>query len=198
MEIGVGRGASLSLARCPSIAVDPRPELAVSLPRVDLHQCTSDDFFRYRAARAIGGRSVDLAFIDGMHWAEIALRDFLHLEEYMVPGGFIVIDDVLPNHPVQAVRNRQSRVWTGDVWRVGVLLEEQRPDLSLVWLDAWPAGLLLVRLPATRAEASPVLYDSALRKWNAEGEICPPECILQRTLALNPHRELLVKFVGAH
>ncbi|NJR13383.1 MAG: class I SAM-dependent methyltransferase [Phyllobacteriaceae bacterium] len=52
-EIGVRNGHSLALAACPSVAIDPSPNLtAVSdKSRIDLHVCTSDDFFFLRQNR---------------------------------------------------------------------------------------------------------------------------------------------------
>ena len=77
--------------------------------------------------------------------AENVYRDFMNLEQFMDPAGVIVIDDVLPNHPLQAARIRQTRAWTGDVWRFAEVLAEMRPDLRLTWLDSFPTGLLLVQ-----------------------------------------------------
>ena len=49
-------------------------------------QSTSDDFFaRPDAAEVLGGVPLDLAFIDGMHQFEYALRDFMHLEHWATP-----------------------------------------------------------------------------------------------------------------
>ena len=48
---------------------------------------TSDDFFAsHDLAQVLGGRPVDLAYIDGMHQFEFALRDFMNLERYVGPA----------------------------------------------------------------------------------------------------------------
>lgn len=187
LEIGLRKGESLALAQCDCIGIDPDPDLppAHPLSRLDLHRIASDDFFFFRAAEALGNRRVDLGFIDGMHLAEFALRDFMNLERVMAPGGAIVIDDVLPNRPIQAERSRKSRVWCGDVWRIVPLLRELRPDLRLTLLDTAPSGLLVVSglNPADRRlwdSYNPVVGSLLARP------LAPPETVLRRDGALAP------------
>lgn len=143
LEIGVRKGASLGLSRCQSIGVDPCPELPRRALDALIFECTSDDFFFFHAEDSIK-EPIDLAFIDGMHLSEYVIRDFMNTEKYMNRNGLIIIDDVLPNHPVQANRDRGSRVWTGDVWRAVEVLKKFRPELNLYWLDTYPTGLLLI------------------------------------------------------
>jgi len=145
LEIGTRRGNSLALASCESIAVDPSPELAFELEGHQvLVQKTSDRFFREDAEALLGNRKPDLAFIDGMHLFEFALRDFIQIERRASPTSIVIIDDIFPNHAVQASRQRRSRVWTGDVWKLYEILKRVRPDLILVPIDCHPTGLLLV------------------------------------------------------
>lgn len=145
LEIGARKGASLRLSEAFSIAIDPdpHPELDASGPNIKLYRCTSDDFFFFYGASVIP-HPVNLAFIDGMHLAEYVYRDFMNVEQVMDPDGVIVVDDILPNHPLQATRRRQSQVWMGDVWRFAEFLEQKRPDLRLTWFDAKPSGLLVI------------------------------------------------------
>lgn len=144
VEIGVRHGASLALARARVIVgIDPSPELRVPLPpQARIAATTSDEFF----ARAAGmlDAPIDLAFIDGMHLFEFALRDFVNVEQRSSPAGVVVFDDILPNHPAQARRERATGVWTGDVWKIVPCLRWFRPDLELHALDAAPTGLLVV------------------------------------------------------
>lgn len=191
LEIGIRHGRSLRLARCPAVAIDPQPEADPLPPTVQLHTCTSDDFFFFHANAAAGRGGFDLAFIDGMHLSDFVLRDFMHVEALMAPGGCIVIDDVLPNHPVQAQRDRQSRVWTGDVWRFGALLAEQRPDLVLTWLDTAPTGLLLVTRLDPHNRVLWDRYNTIRAVWDATPNALPPDDILSRRIASFPDRATL-------
>ena len=190
LEIGVRKGRSLSLAQCQAIGVDPSPELEARPNELDLFSCTSDDFFFFYAKDAINA-PVDLAFIDGMHLAEFVYRDFMNLEQFMAPSGVIVIDDVLPNHPLQAARARQTQAWCGDVWRFAIVLTEMRPDLKLTWLDTAPTGLLLVSKldPANR-----ILFDrynpTVQRMFEDLSAPLPAEFV-QRKIAVVPTEEVL-------
>ncbi len=196
LEIGVRRGASLSLAQGPAIAVDPDPHADFS-PPVDAHfyRSTSDDFFFFHGADAFD-RPVDLAFIDGMHLAEYVYRDFMNVERVMAPDGLIVIDDVLPNHPLQARRARQSRVWSGDVWRFAALLAEKRPDLRLTWFDTDPTGLLVVSSLKPKSRKLWDDYNKAMRRLDDEVDPGVPDSLLTRQMAVAPTPELLRAAAG--
>lgn len=145
LEIGSRHGASLALARSPAIAVDPAFELRVPIdPRVRLFEMTSDDFFVAHDPARILGMPVDFAFIDGMHLAEFALRDFINLERASHPGGVIAIDDILPTDIEHASRERNTRIWTGDVYRIIPLLRQYRPDLDIRVYDVEMKGFCLI------------------------------------------------------
>ena len=77
---------------------------------MQLIKATSDDVFAGDNPLAhFGGVPVDLAFIDGMHLSEFALRDFINIEPFMADTGVIVIDDVLPRNGLEAARDRKTR-----------------------------------------------------------------------------------------
>jgi hypothetical protein len=181
LEIGVRHGASLALAQGPATGVDPAPEIATALPpTTTIVVRTSDDFF----AAGAGGIRPDLAFIDGMHLVENSLHDFMNIELIAANGAAVVIDDIFPNHPAQALRQRRTLAWTGDVWRLPAILARWRPDLFLARLDTAPTGLLLVAgldpLNRTLWDG----YDDILTE--ALGWDGPPQGILDRTGAVVP------------
>lgn len=196
-EIGVRRGHSLALARCRSLAIDPdpHPDFVADQPLVDFRRCTSDDFFFFHG-KDVPPRSVDLAFLDGMHLAEYVFRDFMNVERLMKPDGVIVIDDVLPNHRVQAERARSSQVWTGDVWRFVDQLRVLRPDLKLTWLDTSPTGLLVV----TRLDpGNQVLwnrYNAWMRQLADKVQAAVPPETLNRRRAVAPTLDTLRTLVA--
>ena len=143
-EIGVETGASLALAKCPAVGVDPEPQINVELPSTArVVTMASDDYFDARSGERLA-ETPDLIFIDGMHLFEYALRDFMHAERIAAPSSLIMIDDIYPNHPAQAERERRTRLWAGDVWKLIRFLRKFRPDLFIQPLDTAPTGLLLV------------------------------------------------------
>ena len=192
LEIGVRNGASLSLAAGAAIAIDPdpHPALAIKNSAVELHRCTSDDYFFF-AAKDPGHPLADFAFIDGMHLAENVYRDFMNVERLMHPDGVIVVDDVFPNHPLQASRSRQSQVWTGDVWRFVELLANKRPDLQLTWVDADPSGLLIISKLNPKNKSLWKDYNKAMRLLAEEKDKAVPAHLVERRDAVEPTTENL-------
>lgn len=151
LEIGVETGATLAFAKAAerAIGIDPdasklRRELVPSSARV-FHE-TSDAFFaRHTRAQALGPHHVDLAFIDGMHLFEYALRDFIHVEAWCTKASVIVLHDCVPLVPLTASRERHTKFWVGDVWKVVDILRRYRPELRVKLVATAPSGLCVVR-----------------------------------------------------
>lgn len=145
-EIGMHVGASLTLSRARTVGVDPSCSIQKPL-HCDLRTYieTSDEFFaREDPFEHLQGVPVDLAFVDGMHLAEFALRDFINLEQHMAPGGVVVMDDVLPRNHLEAYRIRRTGPWSGDVYKVLDVLAEHRPDLTVIPLNTAPTGTVMI------------------------------------------------------
>ena len=151
LEIGVETGATLAFAHAAerALGIDPdasklRRELLPACAQV-FHE-TSDTFFaRQTREQALGSQRLDLAFIDGMHWFEYALRDFIHVEAWSQPNAVVVLHDCLPILPLTASRERRTKFWVGDVWKVVSILREHRPELRVKIVATAPSGLCIVR-----------------------------------------------------
>lgn len=142
LEIGVHQGDSLALAQCPALGVDPEPVLRRHLrPNERVARGTSDHVFANANEEALG--IIDLAFIDGMHLFEFALRDFMGVEQWGNSQTVVVFDDVLPRNQVEATRVQCPGDWTGDVWKVVNILQMYRPFLELRLVDTAPTGALV-------------------------------------------------------
>jgi hypothetical protein len=149
LEIGVESGKTLVLAGNETVAVgvDPAPEIRYPLgANVRVHALTSDDFFdRVDVAAEFGGLPIDLAFVDGMHRFEFALRDFAMIERYCTPQSTILIHDCYPLDRGSAERDRVTAFWSGDVWRLLLALKKYRTDLAIHTIATAPTGLAVVR-----------------------------------------------------
>ena len=149
LEIGVAAGDSLRQVRAPTLAIgiDPEPQLSAPLePNQRVFAETSDAFFAAHDVRAeFGGLPIDLAFIDGMHHFEYALRDLANVERHSTPQSTILIHDCYPLDRVTAERDRKRTFWSGDVWRLVVLLKKYRPELAIHTIATAPTGLTMVR-----------------------------------------------------
>jgi hypothetical protein len=167
LEIGVNDGRSLALSRVPSIAIDPAFKVTTPLRAdIQLARATSDAYFagkdplghlksarnpvkNLRRGRPLfadyrGGTTLDLAFIDGMHLFEYALRDFTNVERFADWSSVIVFDDMLPRNVDEAARDRHTKMWTGDVYKVVPVLQKHRPDLTVIQVDTEPTGMAVV------------------------------------------------------
>src|SRR3954469_24343639 len=95
LEIGVAAGRSIRLSKGRSVGIDPG--FSIDLPLdgdIALIRTTSDEYFsRPDPLAPTGGRPFDMAFIDGMHLFEFALRDFINTERNCAPHAVIVFDD---------------------------------------------------------------------------------------------------------
>ena len=146
LEIGIRTGRSMVLSRTRSIGVDPNFKIDMPIHcDVQLIKATSDDFFAEGDPLAhFEGAPVDLAFIDGMHLSDFALRDFINIEPYMADTGVVVLDDVLPRNGLEAARDRKTEPWTGDVYKVVEILRRLRPDLIVLLVNTAPTGTAVV------------------------------------------------------
>ncbi len=218
LEIGVGAGLSLTLSRVPSLAIDP--DFAIRLPlRADLslERTTSDKFFARKTplgflqgsrnpwrnlrhnrpllGRLVGDATVDLAFIDGMHLFEFAFRDFMNVERFAAPTTVIVFDDMLPRSHEEAARDRTTRDWTGDVYKLTGVLRSRRPDLISVTVDTEPTGVMVVLLPDRRNTVLRSYADEIVATEVVDGAVeVVPDGVLRREGAVDPEAFLASGF----
>lgn len=145
LEIGCRHGTSLALARSPALAIDPEPDLSIDITcMMQVFPQTSDKFFGRHDPKLLLGGAIDFAFIDGMHLAEFALRDFANIETHAHRGTVVVVDDVLPSQIEHATRERLTQAWSGDVYRIVPLLRRWRPDLCIEVLDIHMKGACII------------------------------------------------------
>jgi hypothetical protein len=150
LEIGVETGGTLALATSATLAVGVDPadyplEQALPAGAIVVRE-TSDAFFAGRTRESVfGERRVDLAFIDGMHLFEYALRDFTNVESWCSPTSTVILHDCIPLAPVAAERERRTRFWVGDTYKLVWALARHRPDLKIRTVLTPPSGLVVIR-----------------------------------------------------
>lgn len=150
LEIGTGRGHSLM--RCPgkAIAVDPdfrlNGDVMGDKPALHLIRSTSQAFFASGQAKELAPM-IDLAFVDGMHLFECVLDDFIGAEKLCHAGSMILLHDLVPFSPAASERvwdPERTKGWSGDVWKMTLILREYRPDLTFEVLNPRPCGLGMI------------------------------------------------------
>lgn len=188
LETGIDAGGSLALARCRSIGIDPAFKITEELHcDVALFRIGSDEFFaRENATEHFQGLPIDLAFIDGMHLFEFALRDFMNIERHAAPSSVIVFDDMLPRTTLEAARHRQTRDWTGDVFWMFPVLAKYRPDLVVVPVDTSPTGVLVVLGANPRNTVLGTNYAEIIHDFRRPDPQEVPASILTRVGAAQP------------
>ena len=154
LEIGTRTGDSLALSQSPSIAIDPYFQLNKDpIGNKDfclLFQETSDSFFENRLPK-LGGFKCQLAFVDGMHLFEYALKDFINLARISSEKALFLFHDPIPWTLEMATRNNhkleRDEPWTGDIWKlVHILIDAGMKD-KIQLLTSAPSGLLAVLNP---------------------------------------------------
>lgn len=148
VEIGVARGGSMTRVdeATTAIGIDPAPRIDRPIKaRAKIYPVESDAFFaRYDLFEELGAEQLDLAFIDGLHLFEQALRDFMNLERFSQPATAILIHDCFPPTELSAAREAETDYWCGDVWRLIAVLQRYRPELNVGVIPTFPSGLGLV------------------------------------------------------
>jgi hypothetical protein len=144
LEIGVDQGASFKEIRAfkkvgvdPKFAFDYKNEAAD--PGVEFHEVTSDIYF---TTIKKSSELFDVIFIDGLHTYDQCLRDLLNAISSLKPGGYIVVDDVIPSSyaaslpDLELMRRYISAInstdgsWMGDVYRVVLFVQSFMPLFS--------------------------------------------------------------------
>lgn len=195
LEIGVNLGASMTLSRTRSVGVDPYYAVEREV-RCDLHlvRTSSDEFFaREHPLAHLDEPVVDLAFIDGMHLAEYALRDVINVERHTHPGSVIVLDDMLPRNVEEARRDRSGRgraAWAGDVYKVLGTLRDLRPGLLCLEVDTAPTGTVVLLQPDARDRTLLAAIDDAVEAYVTPDPQDVPAELLDRRRAHDPRRLL--------
>jgi hypothetical protein len=192
LQIGVTDGRDLTGSNARIIGVDPGFTVTSQLPgEVALVTSTSDDFFaRPNPIEWFAEGVIDLAVIDGLHEFEFALRDFINIERLAGPTSVVVFDDMLPRSAAAAARDRRTRGWAGDVYKVASVFAKYRPELVVVPIDTEPNGMLLVvGLDPANTTLSDH-YDDILGEYTVDDPQLVPHEITHRTTAADPAKLL--------
>jgi len=129
-----------------------------------------------------------------MHLAEYALRDFINVERHSHWTSAVIFDDILPREPDEAARERTTRVWAGDVYKIIGVLDRHRPDLTVLRIGTQPTGLLLVLGLDPESSVLSERYDEiAAELVTPDPQELPPD-IVERRYVLDPDQVLGASF----
>ncbi len=143
LEIGLREGYTFNAVQVETKhGVDPDLGRWQSASVPDhLHACTSDEFFASKAGQEL---MVDIAYVDGLHHADQALRDVINC--FNAGADVVLLDDVWPCDRFSALPDYelalflraehgnpyrvQESAWHGDVYRAAMTLA-QCPELCV-------------------------------------------------------------------
>ena len=169
VEIGVQRGDSFRLAGSltVSVGIDPKPKLTHQVPlNSKIFPVTSDEFFQsYNLLTELKGHKIDFAFVDGLHLFEQALKDFIYIEKYSHKNTVICFHDTLPLDEITARRDRVTKFWSGDVWKIVPILKQYRPDLDIFTIPTRPTGLTIVANLNSYSQVLSENYDEIVEQY---------------------------------
>jgi len=184
LEIGVAQGATIALAQPPCVAVgiDPEPNLQSRFATTTkIFSLESDAYFASRDLRAdLGADVLDLAFIDGLHVFQQALRDFINIERFAGKHTVVLVHDCIPLDALTSSVERRTAFWTGDVWKLIAALGRWRPDLDVQSVATSPSGLgVICRLdPENRVLGDH--YDAIVAEFLDQAPPVTPQDRLER------------------
>ena len=150
LEIGVSTGHSLSLCGLETQVIGIDPEINTKFAgerreNFNLFSIASDDFFQHiNPISVFNGRHIEMAFIDGLHLFEFALRDFINIERYCHNSSVILMHDTYPLDPISSFRKSVNRYYVGDTWKILPCLKKYRPDLEINTILTRPSGLTII------------------------------------------------------
>lgn len=143
LEVGVCAGATFSAVDVANrVGVDPAPLFDTRLmpDGVTFFLGSSDDYFSTLSDEV----RFDLVFLDGLHHWDQTYVDLLNTLQHSHPRTLIVVDDVLPDHYLSALRDEStsksarskmgidSTRWHGDVFKVLAVIRAFHPDLDYI------------------------------------------------------------------
>lgn len=188
LEVGVQTGRSLNLAKAAQLAVgvDPYP-LVTPCCNQQVWAMDSDTYFSPVMSHPVPN-DINFGFIDGLHHAEQALKDFLNITDHLSDSGIVIFDDVLPRNHAEASRAQCPGDWTGDVWKAAVWLYA-RTELEAMYVNTQPTGVLVVTGCTNRVlEMARKNLDWLTKQWSVDIDV--PDEILNRQWAWEPNSAL--------
>lgn len=133
LEIGVQHKATFNRVICEKkVGIDPNPVFKAD------KVMTSDQFFEQNEDR------FDIIFIDGLHEFKQALNDIFHSIKVLTLDGTIVIHDCNPVSELMQKVPRNTKQWTGDVWKAFVYYR-RNPFLKMFTVDC-DFGVGIIRI----------------------------------------------------
>ena len=137
----IGNSKAISHSSGTSFVISPLLKISSNQigtkTEVNFYQKHTAEFFEVDSSSVFANQKIDLAVIDGPKKPKKLLRDFLDLEAHSNQTGKILVPHILSNK-----NHQQDKVET--LWKMVVMLQKFRKDLSFTFLNSNPSGLLII------------------------------------------------------
>ena len=150
LEIGIDECVCFRQIQCEyKVGVDP-----YSSSNCVTHKMSSDEFFLQN------NKTFDIIFIDGLHHSDQVIKDIENSLKILNKGGTVIVHDCLPLNEIEQIVPRQTKVWTGDVWKAWMIFRK-RKDLRMFVFDI-DYGIGVIQM----GEQDPFVVDDEDLTWN--------------------------------
>jgi predicted O-methyltransferase YrrM len=136
LEIGIGDGSNFNgVYLLDKIGVDPTVPMLIKTGMTK--EQDSDDFFEWyiKECNEFPEHKIDLIFIDGLHHADQVERDIINSWNCLTPKGVILIHDIKPHNEEMTLVPRQTKQWTGDIFRTWLGFLQKYPKIKTDFID---------------------------------------------------------------
>lgn len=173
LEIGTRTGSSLKYSCSPSVAIDPFFQISDDvIGEKDfclLVQQKSEDFFTSKLSKSFEF-DCEVAFIDGMHLFEFALKDFFGAHKLSNTQCLFLFHDPLPWSIRMSTRDNSTigkqEAWVGDIWKLPFIFAEFGMKENIKLLTSGPSGLLAVfNVDHAKVAVLESAYDDVVGRW---------------------------------
>ncbi len=121
-----------------SISLPLENKIGVDPARGGTLRMTSDEFFENN------NKKFDIIFIDGLHEYKQCKKDLLNSLKVIKKGGYIFLDDMLPQTWAMAQKHRIVNKWMGDVWKVGVEISKIKEFKYFIAMSNYGIGFIKI------------------------------------------------------
>ncbi|MFA6501903.1 MAG: class I SAM-dependent methyltransferase [Parachlamydiales bacterium] len=177
LEIGVqnSEGEYKKINAKYKVGVDPDPKAKAD------YVTTSDEFFKSNK------HIFDIILIDGLHEWETVLRDIENSLRVLGENGTIVMHDCKPVSKIMQKVPRESKQWTGDVWKAFVQTRIDHIDLDMFVVNC-DFGVGIIRRASDLKEfnigSKKLNYENFEKNLNLWTDLTEPDQLIEKLCLL--------------
>jgi len=147
IDLNISDGEYLSVLNENARAVGIGPNLAINRTieaESTFYKTDSGKFFEEKTL-VTENTSPDIIIIENKNRVKEIADDLISVSELNLKKTIIIINNVFPIHRVVGGKSRITKYWLGDVWKIGLIIEEIFPDAEIMTIPTFPSGLMVIK-----------------------------------------------------